>query len=140
MNFDRIQNFDYCVEKAIEHNKSFKSCHVAFLIRSNKIISYGYNRMDRNCYNGKFVTSVHAEVDCLRKYVKNLNKCKFIVIKIDRTCDSFRIYRDSRPCDCCTKFIDNKGIKNFYASTEDGCIKKFFLNTYEPFKIQPKIF
>jgi hypothetical protein len=137
MNFDKIiQNY---VQEALEHNKYNKSCHIAILLDGKQPISYGFNQMDRQCFRGKAITSLHAEVDCLRKVrpislIRKKNY-KLVVIKISRL--DFK-YTDSRPCDCCTKFIKGVGLNYVYCSMKDGEIHKINFNNYIPEKITPR--
>lgn len=137
------QNIIYrYIEDAIELNRHKKSCHIAILVkRKNEVISYGFNQMERGCFRGKKITSLHAEIDCLRKIrpVTRLDnkKLTLVVVKISRYDMSFT---DSRPCDCCTNYIKGVGINTIYCSTESGSIEKININNYNPFKICHKIY
>lgn len=60
--FNIIENYledIYCKEK--------KQSHAAFLFSGKKLIAVGYNQYNRHSLNGKYITSLHAEVDCLLK-------------------------------------------------------------------------
>jgi len=138
MSFDRI--IQQYVDEVLEHNKNHKSCHIAILLQGRKVISVGFNQMDRQCFRGESIRSLHAEIDCLRKcrpitdiYKRNY---KLLIVKIskDKRNDK-QIYTDSRPCDCCTKFIIGLKIKRVYCSNENGQIEKLNLKTYEPYVI-----
>lgn len=139
MNFDRIIHI--FLDEALALNKENKSCHIAILLQGSKIISHGFNQMDRQCFRGKGITSLHAEIDCLRKCrpKKDLLKRNYslLIVKITRakTINNTNIYTDSRPCDCCTKYIIGLGFKHIYCSTQDGLIEKIKLDNYVPFKI-----
>lgn len=129
------------IDKAIELNKNKKSCHIALLVcNKNKVISYGFNQMDRGCFRGKKIYSLHAEIDCLRKIrpITKLDnrKYKLVVVKISRFDKKLT---DSRPCDYCTQFIKGVGINSVYCSIESGKIEKINMNNYKPFKICPRV-
>lgn len=139
MNFEKLVRV--YVEEAIKLNKYKKSCHIALLIyKKNKVISYGFNQMDRCYFRGRKICSLHAEIDCLRKIkptVKLENKkYKLVVVKISRY--DLKL-TDSRPCDFCTQYIKRVGINSVYCSMESGEIKKIDMDSYIPYKICPKI-
>lgn len=137
MNFERIVNL--FLEDALDCNKNEKSCHMAILMNGkNKIYSHGFNQMDRHYFQGKCVTSLHAEVNCLSRIkikTNNLKKYKLLVIKVSRHDMSFT---DSRPCDICTELIREIGIKKVYCSNKNGTIEKLNMNNYIPEKITPR--
>lgn len=135
MNFDKIiQNY---ASEALELNRYNKSCHIAILLHKKKVVSFGYNQMDRQCFRGKAITSLHAEVDCIRKIrpISDISKRNYslLIIKISRYDHT---YTNSKPCDCCTKFIKGVGINHVYCSNENGEIEKIKLDdSYIPEKI-----
>jgi hypothetical protein len=132
--FERaIQGF---VDEARELNKNNKSCHVALLMQGKrKVISYGFNQMDRQCFRGKSVFSLHAEVDCLRKCrpIKDVMKRNYslVVVKVAKEEDG-KFY-DSMPCKYCTKFLLGLGFRSVYCSNSQGKIVKVDLNSYIPY-------
>lgn len=124
------------IEEARKLNKYNKSCHVALLIQGKrKVISYGFNQMDRQCFRGKSVYSLHAEVDCLRKCrpIKDVMKRNYtlVVVKIGKVDD--RILYDSMPCKHCTEFLIGLGFKSVYCSNRDGRIIKVNFDDYVPY-------
>lgn len=126
------------VDKAREINKDNKSCHIAILMQGKrKVISYGFNQMDRQCFRGKSVYSLHAEVDCLRKCrpIKDIMKrnYKLIIAKIGKKEDT--TFYDSMPCKHCTKFLLGLGFKNVYCTNSSGNITKVNLNKYIPYNL-----
>lgn len=128
-----VQGF---VSEARELNKHSKSCHVALLIQGKrKVVSYGFNQMDRQCFRGKSVYSLHAEVDCLRKCrpIKDIMRRNYtlVVVKIAKTVDG--IFYDSMPCKHCTKFLLGLGFKSVYCSNSQGKIVKVNLDEYIPY-------
>jgi deoxycytidylate deaminase len=124
------------IEEAIELNKYNKSCHVALLMQGKrKVVSYGFNQMDRQCFRGKSVYSLHAEVDCLRKCrpIKDIMKRNYslVVVKVSKKDDG--TYYDSMPCKHCTDFLLGLGFKSVYCSNRDGKIVKVNLDIYIPY-------
>lgn len=123
-------------DEARKLNKKSKSCHVALLIQGKrKVISYGFNQMDRQCFRGKSIYSLHAEVDCLRKCrpIKDVMKRNYtlVVVKIGKL--DTGTYYDSMPCKHCTKFLLGLGFKNIFCSDKHGKIVKINLDKYVPY-------
>jgi len=128
-----IQRF---IEEAIELNKYNKSCHIALLMQGKrKVISYGFNQLDRQCFRGKSIFSLHAEVDCLRKCrpIRDIMKrnYSFVIVKLSKKEDG--TYCDSMPCKYCTKFLIGLGFKSVYCSNSNGEIVKLNFNDYIPY-------
>lgn len=130
-----IRNF---VDRALEINKGNKSCHIALLLQGKrKIRSYGFNQMNRQCYQGKPIYSLHAEIDCLRKCrpIKNIQRRNYSLVVVKVAKNNTKIFHDSFPCKHCTKFLINVGIKNVYCSDKNGKIIKICLNEYKPYNL-----
>lgn len=131
-----MNNFDYIVNKykddaLIPKNRS---CHIAFLLKGKKILHIGYNQMNRNYYEGHSITSLHAEIDCLRKIRYNkIKKYNILVVNINKDVSNNKLYKDSRPCKHCTNYLIEKGFKHIFCSTENGIIEKINLRNYEPY-------
>ncbi len=123
------------IKEAIELNKHNKSCHVALLMQGKKIVSHGFNQMDRQCFRGKSILSLHAEVDCLRKCrpIKDIIKRNYSLVVVKVSKNDNGIYYDSMPCKHCTKFLLGLGFKNVYCSNKDGKIVKINLGEYIPY-------
>lgn len=123
-------------EEAIRLNKHNKSCHIALLMNGKrKVVSYGFNQMDRQCFRGKSIISLHAELDCLRKCrpIKDIIKKNYslVVVKVSKNDDG--TYYDSMPCKHCTKFLIGLGFKSIYCSNRDGKIVKIIFENYIPY-------
>lgn len=122
------------IDEAYNANRNSKSCHMALLLKGRKkVISYGFNRMERQLFRGKTVNSLHAEIDCIRKIKQDISNYTLIIVKISKT-DELRYY-DSMPCKHCTDFIINAGLKRVYCSNNSGKIVKINLNDYVPYNI-----
>lgn len=123
------------VQEAREMNRTNKSCHIAVLLQGKrKICSYGFNQMDRQCYRGRHVSSLHAEVDCVRKIQhiqQKVQRYTLIVAKVSKNDDS-KMY-SSMPCKECTKYLLGLGFKSIYCSTHHGTIVKVRLTKYVPY-------
>ena len=123
------------MQEARRMNRVNKSCHIAVLLKGKrKICSYGFNQMDRQCYRGKHVSSLHAEVDCVRKMAEPLRAMRrytLVVAKVSKNDDS-KMY-SSMPCKECTKYLLGLGFKSIYCSTHHGTIVKVHLNKYVPY-------
>jgi deoxycytidylate deaminase len=125
------------VDEAIAMNKHNKSCHVAILLSGKKVISVGFNQMDRQCFRGKTVHSVHAEVDCLRKCrpIRDIMKRNYTLVVVKVSKDPNGSYYDSMPCKECTKFLKGLNFRKVYCSNNAGQIVKINLNDYVPYNI-----
>jgi deoxycytidylate deaminase len=123
------------LEDGLLYNKDNRVCHIAFLLKGKKMVRIGYNQMHRNYYNRKVITSLHAEVDCIRKLTgcKNYNRYSILVINIYKGRNNSVHFKDSRPCKDCTNFLKEKGYKNIFCSTEKGIIEKINFNSYDPY-------
>jgi deoxycytidylate deaminase len=126
------------IEEALEYNKDNKSCHVAILLQGkHKVISHGFNQMDRQCFRGKSIRSLHAEIDCIRKCrpLKDLLKRNYNLVILKVAKDVNRTFYDSRPCKHCTIFLQGLGFKNVYCSDNNGEIVKINLDEYIPYNL-----
>ncbi len=136
MNYEKvIQGF---VDDALELNKNNKSCHIAILMNGKrKVISYGYNQMERQCYKGKSIHSLHAEIDCLRKCrpIRDIMKRNYtlVIVKVSRNKND--IFYDSMPCKHCKQFLQGLNFKSIYCSNDEGKIVKIILNNYIPYNL-----
>lgn len=131
-----MNNFDCIVSKYRETalNPENRSCHVAFLLKGKKILHVGFNQMNRNYYEGQSVTSLHAEIDCLRKIRYNkIKKYDILIVNINKDSSNNKLYKDSRPCKHCTDYLLKKGYKHVFCSTHNGVIEKLNLKEYDPY-------
>lgn len=107
--------------------------HVAFLIKGKKIIHFSMNNYNRQYVDGKFTTSLHAEIGCV-KILKDKGKIKkgfdVLVLRFNK---GNGYLCDSRPCSNCKTFLEKKGFCRVYCSTEDGTIQKFKLSEMDEY-------
>jgi deoxycytidylate deaminase len=95
--------------------------HIACLARGKKIIHIAQNDYNRQLSDGKVITSLHAEINCVKKYKNNLKNLKLIILRFTsdgRLCES-------RPCSACKNYLISRGLSRIYCSTESGSIEKF---------------
>ena len=100
--------------------------HVAFLVKSGKIIKIGFNRYKTvpitqyHPYHPGLVCK-HAEVDVIFKAQKDdLSNYELVVVRINRNGKLAM----SKPCTGCQSIIKQFGIKNVWYSTPDGTMEK----------------
>ncbi len=130
-----MKHYDTIVNKYKQFamNPESRSCHIAFLLKGKKMLHIGLNQMNRNYYEGQTVTSLHAEIDCLRKIRHNkIKKYNILVVNINKASDD-KLYKDSRPCKHCTDYLIKKGFKHIFCSTHNGIIEKINLKDYKPY-------
>jgi deoxycytidylate deaminase len=134
-----MNRYDIIVNKYKQHalKTNSRSCHIAFLLKGKKILHFGLNQMNRNYYEGKSITSLHAEIDCLRKLgnnkIKNYSILVVNLIKDNSKNTTDTLYKDSRPCANCTSYLIKKGFKHVLCSTQNGIIEKINLKDYKPY-------
>lgn len=131
-----MKHYDTIVNKYKQYamNPESRSCHIAFLLKGKKMLHIGINQMNRNYYKGKAVTSLHAEIDCIRK-IKNhkIKKYSILVVNINKDSNKSKMYKDSRPCKHCTEYLLKRGFKHVFCSTHTGLIEKINLKDYDPY-------
>lgn len=107
-------------------NRGLKSSHVAFLIKSGKIIHIGWNKNKTHPINLKhpyhsYPIGLHSEVDCIIKSGKeDLTGYEMIVIRVDKNGK----LNNSRPCIGCQSVIKQFGIDTIWHSNVAGEIIK----------------
>ena len=103
-------------------NREMRTSHVAFLIKSGKIQTIGWNKFKTNPKNLKHpyhdgVIGTHAELDCIIKSGKEyLSGYTMVVIRINREgklCNS-------KPCSGCQHVIRQFGIDDVYYTNQLG--------------------
>jgi deoxycytidylate deaminase len=134
-----MNRFDYIVNKYRSDalNNDNRSCHIAFLLKGRKILHVGLNQMNRNYFEGQSCTSLHAEIDCIRKSrfnKTNITKYDILIVNINKDVTSDKMYKDSRPCKHCTAYLRKMGFKSVFCSTNNGIIEKLKLSGYEPYE------
>lgn len=99
--------------------------HIAFLIKKNKIMHIGWNKMKTvpitryHPYHSGLVER-HAEVDVIFKSQRDdLWDYSLIVLRVSKDTGKLMM---SRPCKGCSSVIRQFGIKQTYYSNEHGLI------------------
>lgn len=109
----------------LKHLVPNRSKHFSFLVRKNKIISFGYNKTLKThplCLKFNYSSqAIHSELACLLNCSKIDKRSFMINIRIDKDNNLLM----SRPCGHCTNLLLHHDITNVVYSTEEGfkCLK-----------------
>jgi deoxycytidylate deaminase len=121
----KIKNEDYLqIAAEVAKKSTMMHKHGCIIVYKKNIIATGYNTMP-----SMFERSVHAEIDALNK-VKNkqtiLRESDLYIVRIGT--DSFdNVLKYSKPCEHCTRYINQFKIRKVYYSTNyefDTFVKK----------------
>lgn len=108
---------------------SSDSKHVSFILRKNKIVSFGINKSNQthplaNKLNCRFGT-IHSELSAILRakrfgYIQDLTLVN-IRLSITSSKKGIPILRNSKPCTSCQKLIlANPEIKRVFYTTDQG--------------------
>jgi len=104
--------------------REMRSSHVAFLIKSGKIVHVGWNKSRSHPINLDHpyhvnVSGIHAEVDVILKSgLEDLSKYEMVVIRIDR---NDRVC-NSMPCVGCRSVVRQFNVKRIWYSNANGIV------------------
>ncbi len=73
------------------------------------------------------MTSIHAEVNCIKNIKKLRKKYRLLVLKFNKQGELV----DSKPCSHCRETMIRKGFTDVYYSTNEGIIEKSKLKNLE---------
>lgn len=115
--FERI--IDKNVDKIIARKR-----HFTFIVKRNKIICYGYNRIFHSHtlsdqYDYRFA-DIHSELASILKFphpIKRLKDYDFVNVRIRRDNGLFGL---ARPCIKCIEMLSNFGVSQIYYTNELG--------------------
>ena len=133
------------IERGFKLAKSaseFSDCHIkigAVLMYKNKVVSVGYNTTKSNpiqkAYNvyrnangreydvERQNNGLHAEIMALqhatRSFKGDLSKCSIFVYS-EKKEGCKRLTRLTKPCNACSKRLEELGIRNIYYTTNNG--------------------
>ena len=128
--------------KLAKNASTFSDCHIkigAVLMYKNKVVSVGYNTTKSNpiqkAYNiyrnangreydvERQNNGLHAEIMALqhaiRSFKGDLSKCSIFVYSEKRE-GYKRLTRLTKPCNACSKRLEELGIRNIYYTTNNG--------------------
>lgn len=104
----------------------------AILVHKNKILSVGCNKKQSSPIQKKYniyrttnkrVYDVnkqnnytHAEISCLQGYTRHIKNCSIFVYR-EKKDGSIGL---SKPCNACSMYLKDKGVKNIYYTTDNG--------------------
>jgi deoxycytidylate deaminase len=103
-------------------NATCRYSHVACIVKGKKLVSYSRNDYSRQCFNGKYISSLHAEIACMRNIPDLRKGMKVIVLRYSKGTGKLC---DSRPCNTCKEYLTSKGLTSIYCSNEDGHVVKY---------------
>lgn len=119
--------------------KEMRTLHVACIVSEGKILRIAQNEL-RTCYCNKLITSIHAELNVINKYMnskkmftqkKIFNKnVKYFKQPNNKKLDLWVIrvsknkILNSKPCHDCVHCIKKFNIRNVYYSNGNGYIIK----------------
>ena len=115
------------VAEMVSKFSDYKRIHIgACIVKKHVIISTGYNKDKTHPIQGKynidsfsFIKSkdnIHAEIDALHKSNNNVKGATLYVFRRGKD----GIYRMSKPCQACMKYIKDSGIKRIVYTIENG--------------------
>lgn len=125
--------------KLAKNASEFSDCNIkvgSVLIYKNKVISIGWNTNKSNPlmkeYNkyrtnakryfdvDKHCNGLHSEIMCLKNAIRafdgDLSKCSIFIYSETKNGNT----RLSRPCNACSKYLNELGIKHIYYTTNNG--------------------
>ncbi len=118
----------------IDENSDFRYNHVAYLFKGKKLVKCCTNNYNRQCFNSKRVTSLHAEIGCIKNDMVKKG-FKMLVVRFNKNGELC----DSKPCNSCKNHLLSKGFVNIYCSTSNGTISKFKLSSIEDYNSPSQI-
>ena len=118
----KSQFIQHAIQEAEKSQQHFK--HGAILVKKNKMISGGHNRVTRKCQSHMF--SIHAEMAAINhsSQSQGLTNTQIYVVRIDNN----NLLADSKPCSNCQHFMKLHGITRVFFST--GILNKQFDSLY----------
>lgn len=116
------RHFELAARTALRSDSKFRLG--AVLAKRTKVISYGWNDMDRTHpimqeynYGNLWTPGIHAEIDsCLGVDRDSLKGASIYVVRIRRDGS----YGLAKPCMVCVRILRNMKVYNAYYSTENG--------------------
>lgn len=111
------------------HEIDSDSKHVSFIVRKNKIVSFGINKSLKthpiaNKLNCRFGT-IHSELSAILRAKKSSDFNNVTLVNIRLSSSTLRtgvpVFRNSMPCPSCVKLIlANPEIKEVIYTTDEG--------------------
>lgn len=108
-------------------NLEHRCSHIAFLIKSSKIVHIGTNSCRTHPetlkydYKNHQLVGIHAELAvCMKSGKENLKDYKMVVLRVDRTGK----LANSKPCCGCQSVIKQFNLEEVWYSNSDGVVVK----------------
>ena len=101
-----------------------RKCHFTFIVRRNRIISFGFNRIYythplANKFEFRY-NDIHSELAAICRFPHSLKELKdYDIINVRLKRDN-NLYGLARPCSKCIKMLHYYGVFEIYYSNEMG--------------------
>lgn len=109
-----------------EAKKSEGRCkHVSFLVKSNKIVARGVNKLKTDTWADKLYKFpyVHSELSAIKNLPKSIDasECTLYNFRVNKNLSGFMI---SKPCRGCCSLLDLHNVKEIYYTDHSGNLIK----------------
>lgn len=107
------------------HSEFGRFHHFSFIVQNNTIIEYGTNRVGSIPALEHFYlerSKIHSEACAYSRAKGLLSNTAFEVVNI--RLNKKGVLRGSKPCKCCSAFLEAVGATHIYYSTNDGFEKE----------------
>lgn len=116
------------------NSNNFRYNHIAYLFKGKKLVKFSTNDYFRQCFNNKRITSLHAEIGCIKNEMVKKG-FKMVVIRFNKNGELC----DSKPCNNCKMHLLSKGFTTIYCSMANGKISKIKLMDIEDYNSPSQI-
>lgn len=117
------QRFFTLAEKLAEKSDHPSSRHGAVIVRKNRILSVGFNRLKTHSRSNHPFKTIHAEFSAiLSSGLENLSGCELYIVR-KRTNG---VLANSKPCTFCEKMLRLLQVDTVYYSTESNFVKEIY--------------
>ena len=120
MNIDTVIQTYIPIAKPLSMAMERQKKHISLIIYKRKIISVGQNIFKTHPDSvrlGYKYAEMHSELDAYRKVPKSLRDKKLILLNF--RFNRFGNFRNSKPCNVCSKWCENV-FHNIYYTTDEG--------------------
>ena len=120
MNIDTIIKFYVPIAKPLSMAMERQKKHISIIVHKKEIIAIGQNEYKTHPQSIKLgyrYPEMHSELDAYRKVPKSLRDKKLILLNF--RFNRFGNFRNSKPCNVCSKWCENV-FHNIYYTTDEG--------------------
>ena len=116
--------------KLAETNDDYSAQFAAAIVRGNRVISFGYNKLKTHPFQAKYGRNeesifLHAEIAAIKNALKvldveDLSKCDLYIVRVKRPKPRSKkyVWGLSKPCEGCMRAIIEFGIRRVIYSTD----------------------